>query len=113
MVATYNGKDAAGAATQGGYSTHIVVDEAFVLAMPRSVPLDRAAPLLCAGITVWSPMRHYGLDKKGMKIGVNGLGGLGHMVRAAAAAAGLHARQSAVCMTRASPHHHLTDTDSG
>ena len=53
----------------------------FVLKVPDNLPLAGAAPLLCAGITVYSPLRHYGLDKPGMKIGVVGLGGLGHMVR--------------------------------
>ncbi len=47
--------------------------------MPDNLPLHAAAPLLCAGITVWSPMQHYGINKPGMKLGVVGLGGLGHM----------------------------------
>ena len=63
----------------------MVVDEAFVLRFPANLPLDAGAPLLCAGITVFSPMRHYGLDKPGMKLGVVGLGGLGHMVSATSA----------------------------
>ena len=53
----------------------------FVLKVPGNLDLAGTAPLLCAGITVYSPLRHYGLDKPGMKIGVAGLGGLGHMVR--------------------------------
>ena len=53
----------------------------FVLKVPSNLSLAGAAPLLCAGITVYSPLRHFGLDKPGMKIGVVGLGGLGHMVR--------------------------------
>ena len=53
----------------------------FVLKVPQNLPLAGAAPLLCAGITVYSPLRYFGMDKPGMKIGVVGLGGLGHMVR--------------------------------
>ena len=53
----------------------------FALHVPANLDLAGAAPLLCAGITVFSPLRHFGLDKPGMKIGVLGLGGLGHMVR--------------------------------
>ncbi|HPG94826.1 MAG TPA: NAD(P)-dependent alcohol dehydrogenase, partial [Dokdonella sp.] len=64
--------------TYGGYSTRIVVNEDYVLRVPASIPLDRAAPLLCAGITVYSPLRHYGL-KAGDHVAVVGLGGLGHM----------------------------------
>ena len=51
----------------------------YALHVPESLPLSAAAPLLCAGITVWSPMQHYGINKPGMKLGVVGLGGLGHM----------------------------------
>ena len=51
----------------------------YALHVPENLPLDAAAPLLCAGITVWSPMQHYGINKPGMKLGVVGLGGLGHM----------------------------------
>jgi len=54
-----------------------------VLHIPGNLPLDGTAPLLCAGITVYSPLKHYNLDKPGLKIGVVGLGGLGHMVSAA------------------------------
>jgi uncharacterized zinc-type alcohol dehydrogenase-like protein len=78
MVATYNGRERDGSPTYGGYSTRITVDEKYVLRIPEGVPLDRAAPLLCAGITTYSPLRHYGL-KKGDKLAVVGLGGLGHM----------------------------------
>lgn len=76
---TYNSKDPEGNTTYGGYSTHVVVDEKFVLSIPESLPLDAAAPLLCAGITVYSPMIHYGLNEPGKTLGVVGLGGLGHM----------------------------------
>jgi uncharacterized zinc-type alcohol dehydrogenase-like protein len=77
-VGTYNGRERDGSPTYGGYSTQITVDENYVLRVPESIPLDRAAPLLCAGITIYSPLRHYGL-KAGDKLAVVGLGGLGHM----------------------------------
>ena len=64
--------------TYGGYSTHIVVTEHFVLNIPENLPLANVAPLLCAGITTYSPMKHWGV-KAGDKLAVVGLGGLGHM----------------------------------
>lgn len=73
--------------TFGGYSTKIVVDENYVLRIPSSLPLDKAAPLLCAGITTYSPLRHWKV-KKGDKVAVVGLGGLGHMAVKLAAAMG-------------------------
>ncbi|HEY0095917.1 MAG TPA: NAD(P)-dependent alcohol dehydrogenase, partial [Archangium sp.] len=79
MVSTYNARERDGVTpTFGGYSTHITVEEGYVLRIPESLPLDRAAPLLCAGITTYSPLRHYGV-KAGDKVAVVGLGGLGHM----------------------------------
>jgi len=77
---TYNSPDAhaAGPVTYGGYSSRIVVDEAFCLRVPANLDLAAAAPLLCAGITTYSPLRHWGAGK-GKKVGVVGLGGLGHM----------------------------------
>ncbi|MBJ6979984.1 NAD(P)-dependent alcohol dehydrogenase [Luteimonas sp. MC1895] len=79
MVATYGSLDpSTGETTQGGYSTRITVHQDYVLRIPDGLPLDRAAPLLCAGITTWSPLRHFGL-KEGDELGVVGLGGLGHM----------------------------------
>lgn len=79
MVATYGSIDpSTGEATQGGYSTRITVHQDYVLRIPDGLPLDRAAPLLCAGITTWSPLRHFGL-RAGDALGVVGLGGLGHM----------------------------------
>jgi alcohol dehydrogenase (NADP+) len=76
---TYNGPDKfLGGVTYGGYSEAIVVDEAFVLRVPDSSNLAGVAPLLCAGITTYSPMRHWNV-RKGQKVGVVGLGGLGHM----------------------------------
>jgi uncharacterized zinc-type alcohol dehydrogenase-like protein len=78
MVGTYNSRERDGSPTYGGYSTHITVEESYVLRIPESLPLDRAAPLLCAGITTYSPLRHYGV-KAGDRVAVVGLGGLGHM----------------------------------
>ena len=78
MTATYNARDKDGVPTHGGYSTRVVVDQDYVLRIPPGIPLDRAAPLLCAGITTYSPMRHFGV-KVGDRIAVIGLGGLGHM----------------------------------
>lgn len=79
MTPTYNGRERGSQAlTQGGYSTRVTVEEDYVLRVPDGIPLERAAPLLCAGITTYSPLRHYGL-KQGDKLAVVGLGGLGHM----------------------------------
>lgn len=75
---TYASIDKYGQYTQGGYSTHIVVTEDFVLQIPDGIELDVAAPLLCAGITTYSPLRHWGAAP-GKKVAVVGLGGLGHM----------------------------------
>jgi uncharacterized zinc-type alcohol dehydrogenase-like protein len=77
-VWTYNSRDRDGTPTQGGYSTRITVDEAFVVRIPDAPPFERAAPLLCAGITTYSPLRHFGVTA-GQRVGVIGLGGLGHM----------------------------------
>jgi len=79
MILTFNSPDKhLGGVTYGGYSDSIVVDERFVLRVPANLNLAGAAPLLCAGITTYSPMRHWGVTK-GKKVGVVGLGGLGHM----------------------------------
>lgn len=78
MVGTYGSKLADGSITQGGYSSHIVVNEGYVLRMPTNLPLDAAAPLLCAGITLYSPLTHWGAGP-GKKVAILGLGGLGHM----------------------------------
>jgi uncharacterized zinc-type alcohol dehydrogenase-like protein len=78
MVGTYGAVDADGTITQGGYSTHIVVDEHFALRIPEGIPFEAAAPLLCAGITMYSPLRHWNAGP-GMRVAVVGLGGLGHM----------------------------------
>jgi len=75
---TYAGVDRDGTVTQGGYSTHVVVDEDFVLKVPESIPYEAAAPLLCAGITTYSPLAHWNAGP-GTKVAVVGMGGLGHM----------------------------------
>jgi uncharacterized zinc-type alcohol dehydrogenase-like protein len=80
MIGTYNGRDdVLGGHTFGGYSDHIVVDEGFVLRISHpEADLAAVAPLLCAGITTYSPLRHWKVGP-GQKVGVVGLGGLGHM----------------------------------
>jgi uncharacterized zinc-type alcohol dehydrogenase-like protein len=90
MTLTYNFPDKhTGGVTYGGYSDSIVVDEHFVLSVPLNLDLAGAAPLLCAGITTYSPMHHWGVTK-GKKVGVVGLGGLGHMGVKFAHALGAH-----------------------
>jgi uncharacterized zinc-type alcohol dehydrogenase-like protein len=87
---TYNSKDKhLDGQTYGGYSTSIVVNKEFVLRIPENIDEKAAAPLLCAGITTWSPLRHWKV-KKGDKVGVIGLGGLGHMGVKFANAMGAH-----------------------
>ena len=75
---TYNSIDKDGTPTQGGYSQAVVVNENFVVRIPESLPLDKAAPLLCAGITLFSPLRHWKAGQ-GTRLAIIGLGGLGHM----------------------------------
>ena len=77
-VGTYGAVDRDGTITQGGYSTQVVVTEDFVVRIPEGIELDAAAPLLCAGITTYSPLRHWGAGP-GKKVAIVGLGGLGHM----------------------------------
>ena len=91
FVGTYNGADTRheGANTYGGYSNRIVVDERFVLRVPENLPLEGVAPLLCAGITTYSPLRHWKVGP-GQKVGIVGLGGLGHMGVKLAHAMGAH-----------------------
>src|SRR5947199_8903530 len=90
MMLTYNSPDKhLGGVTYGGYSDSIVVDQKFVLRVPANLNPAGAAPLLCAGITTYSPMRHWGVTK-GKKVGVVGLGGLGHMGVKFAHALGAH-----------------------
>src|SRR5436189_4214486 len=90
MILTFNSPDKhLGGFTYGGYSGGIVVDERFVLRVPSNLNPAAAAPLLCAGITTYSPMHHWGVTK-GKKVGVVGLGGLGHMAVKFAHALGAH-----------------------
>jgi alcohol dehydrogenase (NADP+) len=90
MTLTYNFPDKrSGGITYGGYSDSIVVTERFVLKVPSNLSLAGAAPLLCAGITTYSPLRHWGVTK-GKKVGIVGLGGLGHMGLKFAHALGAH-----------------------
>ncbi|XP_075656109.1 putative mannitol dehydrogenase isoform X2 [Castanea sativa] len=78
-ILTYGAVYHDGTTTYGGYSDIMVADEHFVIRIPDNLPLDAGAPLLCAGITVYSPLKFYGLDKPGLHVGVVGLGGLGHV----------------------------------
>ncbi|MTE22999.1 NAD(P)-dependent alcohol dehydrogenase [Microbacterium sp. ZXX196] len=84
---TYGSVDRDGTITQGGYSTHVVVDERFVLKVPESIPYEAAAPLLCAGITTYSPLARWGAGPE-KKVAVVGMGGLGHMAVKIAVAMG-------------------------
>jgi len=87
---TYNGRDRiTGDPTFGGYSKHLVVRQEFVLSVPDALDIAKAAPLLCAGITTWSPLKTWGV-KAGTRVGVIGLGGLGHMAVKLAAGLGAH-----------------------
>ena len=79
MILTFGARDHDGSVTQGGYSDKIVVDENFAVLIPRILPLEGVAPLLCAGISVYSPLMVHGLARPGLHLGVVGLGGLGHM----------------------------------
>ena len=87
IIGTYNAVGRDGQPTHGGYSGSIVVDEDYVLRIPDSMGLDVAAPLLCAGITTYSPLRHWNVGA-GTRVGVIGLGGLGHMAVKIATAMG-------------------------
>ena len=85
---TYNGTDKyTDGTTFGGYAQHVITDQHFVVSVPQNLDLKAVAPLLCAGVTVWSPLRHYNV-KPGDKVGVIGLGGLGHMAVKLASALG-------------------------
>ncbi|MVA77599.1 alcohol dehydrogenase catalytic domain-containing protein [Auraticoccus sp. F435] len=87
MVPTYAGTDRDGTTTQGGYSSHVVVDADYVLSVPESLDPAAAAPLLCAGITTYAPLRRWGVGP-GTRVAVVGLGGLGHLAVKIAAALG-------------------------
>lgn len=86
-VATYNGRDKEGNPTYGGYSTHIVTDQKYTLHVSEDLSIEGVAPLLCAGITTYSPLRHWKIGK-GHTVAIVGLGGLGHMAVKFAAAFG-------------------------
>lgn len=79
VILTYNGINSDGTMTYGGYSDSMVAKERYVVRIPDGMPLDSAAPLLCAGITVYSPLKFFGLGEPGKHIGIVGLGGLGHV----------------------------------
>ncbi|BBH05840.1 hypothetical protein Prudu_017343 [Prunus dulcis] len=79
LILTYGEKYHDRTTTYGGYSDFMVVDEHFIVRIPDNLPLDGAAPLFCAGITTYSPLRYFELDKPGMHVGVVGLGGVGHL----------------------------------
>ena len=95
---TYGSKDRDGSITQGGYSTFVVVDEDFVLSIPDSIDLAEAGPLLCAGVTCYSPLRHWSVGP-GSKVAIVGLGGLGHLAVQLATAMGAE-----VTVITTSPH---------
>ena len=85
---TYNGTDKyTGATTYGGYASQVIADQHFVVSIPDNLALNAVAPLLCAGVTVWSPLRHFNV-RAGDRVGVVGLGGLGHMAVKLASALG-------------------------
>jgi len=85
---TYNGTDKyTGNTTSGGYAQHVIADQHFVVTVPDNLALNAVAPLLCAGVTVWSPLQHFNV-KAGDRVGVVGLGGLGHMAVRLASAMG-------------------------
>ncbi len=101
----------------GGYSKDIVVDESYALKIPKNIPLERAAPLLCAGVTVYSPLVYYGLQK-GMKLAVAGLGGLGSMAVKFGVAMGAHVTvisrgsvKKEEAMSRLGAHDYIDSTD--
>ncbi|MBI3548426.1 MAG: NAD(P)-dependent alcohol dehydrogenase [Elusimicrobia bacterium] len=119
VALTYNGTEMdEKTPTQGGYSDHIVVDEAFAVKVPPKMPLDRVAPLLCAGITTYSPLKRLGA-RKGSRVGVMGLGGLGHMAVKIAAAMGAevtvlsHSPSKRADAKRLGAHEFAVTTDAG
>lgn len=87
---SYNDVYTDGIPTHGGFSTNMIVHQKFVVKIPDGMALEQAAPLLCAGVTVYSPMKHFGLNKSGLRGGILGLGGVGHMGVKIAKAMGHH-----------------------
>ena len=119
MTGTYNAYERDGKTpTYGGYSTQIVVDENYVLHVPDKLPLEGVAPLLCAGITTYSPLKHVGV-KKGDKVAVLGLGGLGHMAVKFAVAFGAevtmlsHSKSKEADAKKLGAHHFALTSDPG
>ena len=119
MVGTYNGKEKDGSGnTYGGYSKSIVAHEDFVLHISDKLPLEAVAPLLCAGITTYSPLRHWKIGK-GHKVGILGLGGLGHMGVKLAAAMGAevtmlsHTAAKEADAKKLGAHHFVLTSDMG
>jgi uncharacterized zinc-type alcohol dehydrogenase-like protein len=111
MVGTYNAKDKKhGGLTFGGYSERITVDEKFVVRVPDNLDLKATAPLLCAGITLYSPLRHWNVQP-GQKVGIIGLGGLGHMGVKLAAAMGAKVVMITTSPTKAQDAKHLGASD--
>ncbi|KAJ1382152.1 Polyketide synthase, enoylreductase domain [Sesbania bispinosa] len=100
MILTYSARYHDGSITQGGYSDKLVVDQNFAVLVPKSLPLDGAAPLLCAGITVYSPMKYFGLAQPGLHLGVAGLGGLGHVAVKFAKAFGMQVTVISTSLTK-------------
>ncbi|KAL9231717.1 hypothetical protein vseg_006908 [Gypsophila vaccaria] len=87
---SYNDVYTDGKPTQGGFASHTVVDQKFVVKIPEGMASEQAAPLLCAGVTVYSPLKHFGLSKSGLRGAILGLGGVGHMGVIIAKAMGHH-----------------------
>jgi len=111
MVGTYNAKDKKhGGLTFGGYSERITVDEKFVVRVPDNLDLKATAPLLCAGITLYSPLRHWNVQP-GQKVGIIGLGGLGHMGVKLAAAMGAQVVMITTSPAKAQDAKHLGASD--
>uniref|UniRef100_A0A2P2LTH6 Sinapyl alcohol dehydrogenase-like protein n=1 Tax=Rhizophora mucronata TaxID=61149 RepID=A0A2P2LTH6_RHIMU len=79
LILTYSSIYYDGTMTYGGYSDHMIANERYIVHIPDNMPLDAGAPLLCAGITVYSPLKYFGLAEPGKRVGVVGLGGLGHV----------------------------------
>ena len=108
---TYNSPEKeTGGMTYGGYSDHIVVNEDFVLRLPESLDMKAAAPLLCAGITTYSPLKHWKMGK-GNKVGVIGLGGLGHMAVKIAHGMGAHVTMITTSASKEKDAKHLGASD--
>lgn len=100
QVLSINARDYDGTITYGGFSDIMVANEHFVIRWPEKLPLDRGAPLLCAGITTYSPLRRFGLDRPGVKVGVVGFGGIGHLTVKFAKALGCKVSVISTCKSK-------------